>query len=1192
MAKKKKKSTTTAVATKAPTGLAIARSGSGITFSWNIGDDNYGSGQNFYWNLGGTRQWGVGGIGKGDTSRSVSISTSGSYSSIEFGVQGERETYKTTVKKKKKKKKVTYNPTMSAWSSKKVTISAPPTPNASFSLNASNEGTFSWSIDVNDSSFAIYHHYEWETISISRHNSYSPPSSWRNASKGSGTATSGSLPIKEDSAWFVGTNYSITRWFRVRSVGPGGASAWRYSYHTYALPRQPYGISASLTRKGSGNGYMCTAKWTAPESFMYPVETATVQYAIAKPNTSATTSGNKRVTSWSCPDTSWTNAGTVNDTGGQDAYTFSIDRNLNADEQVFVRVVAKHDDNEIESGEVFASGAVGFLAKATNVVMQPNPDNFKVNVAARIPSDLDAAFVAIYFRLASTPNKYTTVGILPKTSSNITVQCPDWGEEEFNLGVQVMLADYSPATRPSADEVVEYKITNVKMKATEIQWDEGRVPMPPKAVEAQALNSSTIRVSWEWSWPEANKTELSWADHDDAWESTSEPSTYTVSDLFSSRWNIADIGVGTWYVRARHIREDEDLTLYGLWSDTKVVKLSSAPAIPSLILSDGVTVPDGEITCYWAYVSTDGTAQMQADICEAVFDSETNTYTYNPPFARTETAQHLTFGIADRGWQAGEKHYLAVRVISASGEQSENWSTPVALTIADPINCEISSTTLQKKTIPTDAYEQVSAVKYVPTEDTEIDASKTYYTMDGEVVTNPVIEDIRTYYEAVAAEIDPNQTYYTRSGTEDNYIYTEVINPIVSEIANYFIRLTREVDALTELPMRIKVDGAGTGSQTTITIERSASFHMERPDESEIDGFEGETVYLKTFNNDGWFDIRTEDLIGYLDDRAPYRIIATAKDALGQIAEDKIEFEVYWDHQAIKPSGKVEMDEDYDVAILTPLLVDSYVLTLDHEIIEGKSYYLKIVDPETGEITYDPVLEPVPEGLSTYYEIQEATPTPGDVCDIYRLSVDKPELVYENAEFGKKYVDPYPTIGDYGGYRFVYKTYNGDYTTDDGHIAWYNSNEGENEILDTFTSIINYGGDRVSLPYNLSLSNRWAKDFQQTNYLGGHIQGDWNPAVSRTGTITSVGIVNPDVGSEEDVEVIEAIRRLAVWPGICHVRTPDGSSFAANVNVSEDREQKMINQLANYSLEITRVDTEGLDGMTYKQWKDLIADED
>ena len=62
------------------------------------------------------------------------------------------------------------------------------------------------------------------------------------------------------------------------------------------------------------------------------------------------------------------------------------------------------------------------------------------------------------------------------------------------------------------------------------------------------------------------------------------------------------------------------------------------------------------------------------------------------------------------------------------------------------------------------------------------------------------------------------------------------------------------------------------------------------------------------------------------------------------------------------------------------------------------------------------------------------------------------------------------------------------------------------------------------------------------------------------------------------------MRRLAAYPGICHVRTPEGSSFSANVNVTEDRDEKWISKVARFSLDITRVESEKFDGLLYSEW--------
>ena len=62
------------------------------------------------------------------------------------------------------------------------------------------------------------------------------------------------------------------------------------------------------------------------------------------------------------------------------------------------------------------------------------------------------------------------------------------------------------------------------------------------------------------------------------------------------------------------------------------------------------------------------------------------------------------------------------------------------------------------------------------------------------------------------------------------------------------------------------------------------------------------------------------------------------------------------------------------------------------------------------------------------------------------------------------------------------------------------------------------------------------------------------------------------------------MRRLAVYPGIAHVRSKDGSSYAANVNVSDQISYNVAGKQLDVSLNITRVDPEGFEGLTYEQW--------
>ena len=366
-----------------------------------------------------------------------------------------------------------------------------------------------------------------------------------------------------------------------------------------------------------------------------------------------------------------------------------------------------------------------------------------------------------------------------------------------------------------------------------------------------------------------------------------------------------------------------------------------------------------------------------------------------------------------------------------------------------------------------------------------------------------------------------------------------VVEPITAEIFADSLEattitadgVTKTVNALTEMPLTVTVTGAGTNGFTTVAIERAEAYHVERPNEDERYSFEGETIALFSQIGEDEITIDNAMLIGSLDDGAQYRIVATVSDSFGQTDTAVKEFEVHWTHQAEAPTASVTIDRENMVAKLTATAPGSAIAT--------------------------------------------------DVCDIYRLSVDKPELIYPGAVFGETYVDPFPTIGAFGGYRFVTRTANGDYIDSENKMAWTDmlAEDDDDVLFGTEYNIIDFGTGRVLLLYGIDLSNSWTKDFTQTQYLGGSVQGDWNPAVTRQTSVNGVAI------SEEDTGTIEGIRRLAVWPGICHIRTKDGSSFAADVQVKENYKQSNAQRYVYFTLTVTRVDQDEYDGMTLAEWE-------
>ena len=1057
--------------TQAPSGLTIVRSNDTFTLSWKIGDSDYADGQYFSYliaDVGGGSWTSAASIGVKTTSKAITLNPSWYYPytnnylySVSMRVEGNRKKYK--------KKGKTHNPGMSDWSSKTFALAVPDVPSltATPDENLTNVCTFTWSVATATDDAKMFADVEWQSILVK--NSKETDGSklnWSGAQSGS-AAASYSRTFTEDTAILYKNGDSYTRWVRVRSRGARGASAWRYAYRVYAIPYQANVINTYTTETEAG-GFQCTINWQAENNRQYPIDQTTVQYCITTPDSGL-----------ACPTgASWTDADISRDTEETDSAVFGIDNQLSVDQCLFVRVNT-HYSNKITYGKPQLAKA-GYLKMPSGLSIETDESTHRATITATNESSVvDSVLVVRYI-----PAKGDSIdiGVIPHGNTRTLVQCPSWaGQGSPAFAVYAMVGSYTKQTRE--DNVDVYTI-DAKMRSQGEQTQGGEVPSAPQNVTVSRVDnlSGTIRVTWDWSWESATSAEISWADHADAWESTDEPETYLISKMHASKWNISGLETGKiWYVRVRLLIKGEQTATYGPWSDIDqgMIDLSSAPNKPLLMLSDAVIPQDGQVTASWVYTTTDNTPQAYAEVAlvqmqdtevqtaeeaDAIIHddiTDTDTYirkvrTYDPIVAHALTAQHVAIDAVQAEWTQGQTYNLACRVKSESGKLSE-WSNVVSVTIAEPLICTITQTSLVQQT-------------------------ETQTTIDVE------------------------------TGEETT--------------------VTRQFMSLTEMPLTVTVTGAGNGGLTSVLIERAADYTLNRPDEDKFTGYAHELIASQTQLGQAQMTFDLGSLIGTLDDGAQYRIVATIQDGLGQTATSEQEFEIHWTHQALVPSAQIVVDENDLTVHITPIAPEGALVT--------------------------------------------------DVADIYRLSIDKPELIVKGAQFGITYVDPYPALGDMGGHRIVLRTANGDYITEDNTFAMIDSQE-----LDAVTqienseewNIIDFEGHQIKFYYNTDYSNTWAKDFQETQYLGGAIQGDWNPAVSRSGTLSTQAI------TVLDQDMLQVVRRLAEHPGICHVRTADGSSYAADVQVSEDRVHDDQEMLVNYSLSITRVDSEGFEGMTLEQWQ-------
>lgn len=1047
---------------------------------------------------------------------------------------------------------------------------------------------------------------------------------------GTNSNTSGTITITEDTGLIGGTD-SYTRVIRMRSRGAAGASSWAYKMYVHALP---YRISASdvkVTMSDISGGYRATVSFTPNRTDQHPCETFRVEYCIGTPQ-----DGNMTLPA----SPSWTSAGDAfSDKSGKASTTFTIGQRLTTDQALWVRVVQIHDIYETPGWAKFVQfGGVPPVGQTDLDVTSYDSSTKRVTLTCANPSGIATAKlnIAVYYQntdgkwkhledltiahgsttvtkkvdlnvydkyafdtVVSIGNDYEssavrTTYVPKKEATNPAAFFPDIGSvnkgdsagtivvkwanvmknvTEARVTVATDSTEWSKAD-PTFVEDVTVTGTNiktatitglthgttyyVKVKTTNANgtsdWsdDTGRITLQASAIPTPNISLAetslhNIKVSWDWSrWSDATAINISWSDKKNFGKTDRKANEVTIDkkgNAGSDYYIITDSIVRgvRWYVQAEFT--SENITSNPSTAD---IDLEVTPVPPSNITATRSPSKMDEPGKTTVYVHWDNDWE-DADATEVTWAE--SKYCWNS----TEGLNSYSLTGSE-----GRKRYLLISNL----EMGKKWYFKVKFSYDGRFETslkDIDYVELDLRTDPETPKVTMGAKKV--SESSQVDISWTYEcedlaeqsAMSGQILNGSgtvlksfgqsgAEKSFALYPEALG--LTGNNTYYVRvrttsaNGRVSEWSETSPIIVVTQPTAT--ITATSLVNGeLTTLPLTVTVGGADNGGIVTVYIERGQAYFEEAPDEDRRGGYEGELMAMVTREGSGMVSIDKDAIRGFLNDSAQFRIVAIVTDDFGKSAPVTMDFEVAWSHQAVLPSATREVDVDNMIAMISA--------TAPEEAVEG------------------------------------------DVIDIYRLSADKPELIVEGGTFGETYVDPYPAFGQYGGHRVVYRTLNGDITTEGGVLAWVDldgsvdaSIEGAetDARLNSTLTVINFGNDRIDLEYNMSLSHSWEKDFQEVQYLGGSVQGYWNPAVSRKATVDSVAV------SYEDTELIRLMRRLAVYDGICHVRTPEGSSFAADVQVSEDRSYDTAGKIVGFSLSITRVDPERLDGMTLAEWQE------
>jgi hypothetical protein len=223
---------------------------------------------------------------------------------------------------------------------------------------------------------------------------------------------------------------------------------------------------------------------------------------------------------------------------------------------LYARVNTKHDGNVTYGNAVRID--TGALTAPSGLSVDADSSTYNVTVDATNNCDAGSSFLLVEYYSQYYP-KGVCVGIIPHGSSSVTVKCPPWyGDTAVWFGVRAVVGSYRATTRP--DGVNLYSVTALATSASVYsdRYSSADIPVAPSDISLEAVGADTIRVKLDYPWQAATGAELSWADHEDAWESTDQPQTYQIEDSDTTAWNIGGLATGKrWYVRVRLVKEDD-----------------------------------------------------------------------------------------------------------------------------------------------------------------------------------------------------------------------------------------------------------------------------------------------------------------------------------------------------------------------------------------------------------------------------------------------------------------------------------------------------------------------------------------------------------------------------------------------------------------------------------------------------------
>lgn len=299
---------------------------------------------------------------------------------------------------------------------------------------------------------------------------------------------------------------------------------------------------------------------------------------------------------------------------------------------------------------------------------------------------------------------------------------------------------------------------------------------------------------------------------------------------------------------------------------------------------------------------------------------------------------------------------------------------------------------------------------------------------------------------------------------------------------------------------------------------------------------EGDVVFARSFDditgNGHEFEINLGAGDVTLAKDANYTLTCTVTMNSGKSVAKSFNFNVLWESTEYYIDADVEIDRDNLTATIHP--------------------YCKKVSDDT--IATDVL-------LYVYRREYDGTFT--------RISGDLDNTV------GIHVIDPHPAL-DYARYRIVAQANNGstclytdinDYPVNEkALVLQWDENYSDFTVNAETDEVegVEWGGQMLKLPYNLSVSSKYNADVSLIEYIGRE-----HP-VSYYGTQLGEGeTLTVDI-PKKDTETLYKLRRLARWMGDVYVREPSGTGYWANISLSFN--QKNLSLTIPVTINVMRVE--------------------